>query len=118
MALLHTAHLRVRREAIELFRERLILHARTSLEREPGCHVVDTYQKVKDPTLFLLIEVYADDAALDAHRKSPHYLQFREDVKDWIVERKWWFWEKCRLETPMPPGEEISASRGNPSALR
>jgi branched-subunit amino acid ABC-type transport system permease component len=25
----------------------------------------DTYQEVKDPTLFLLIEVYADDAALD-----------------------------------------------------
>jgi quinol monooxygenase YgiN len=46
--------------------------------------------------LFLLIEVYADDAALEAHRKSAHYLQFREDVNDWVVERKWWFWDVGR----------------------
>jgi quinol monooxygenase YgiN len=29
---------------------------------------------------------------LEAHRVSPHYLAFREDVKDWVVERTWWFW--------------------------
>ena len=38
------------------------------------------------------MEVYADEAALELHRNSPHYLQFREDVKDWVVERNWWYW--------------------------
>jgi hypothetical protein len=57
--------------------------------------------------LFLLIEVYADEAALDAHRKSSHYLQFREDVKDWVVERTWWFWEKLAPESPVPTANQI-----------
>ena len=105
MTLLHTAHLKVRQEFMELFRERLLHHARTSVECEPGCHVFDIHQEVKDMNLFMLIEVYADEAALDAHRNSSHYLQFREDVKDWVIERTWWFWEKLDANLlPRPTG--------------
>ena len=43
--------------------------------------------------LFLLIEIYVDEAAFELHRNSPHYLRFREDVKDWVVERNWWYWK-------------------------
>ena len=98
MAVLHTAHLRVRAEVVDRFRARIMHHARTSLEREPGCHRFDIHQETKDPTLFFLFEIYADDAALDAHRVSQHYLQFREDVKDWVVERTWWFWRQMTPE--------------------
>lgn len=93
MALFHTAHLKARDDVVDAFRNRLLLHARTSLEAEPGCERFDIYQEVRDPTLFLLIEIYADQAAFDAHRNSPHYLQFREDVKDWVEERTWWYWK-------------------------
>ena len=41
---------------------------------ELGCHRFDIHQETKDPTLFLLIEIYADQAAFDAHRNSPHFL--------------------------------------------
>jgi quinol monooxygenase YgiN len=92
MPLLHTAHLRVRDDAVEPFRRRLLQHAATSVEREEGCHRFDVFQERDDPTLFLLTEVYADDAALEVHRHSPHYLAFRADVADWVVDRKWWFW--------------------------
>ena len=102
MTLLHTAHLKVREDVMELFRERLLRHARTSVECELGCHVFDIHQEAKDPTLFMLIEVYADEAALDAHRKSSHYLQFRDDVKDWVVERTWWFWKKLGSGSAIP----------------
>lgn len=92
MALIHTAHLRVRPEAVERFRARIARHAHNSLAREPGCHRFDVHQEAEDPALFFLYEVYADAAALEAHRASEHYLQFREDVKDWVIERTWWFW--------------------------
>ena len=62
-------------------------------DAEEGCHRFDIHQEAKDPTLFLLIEIYADEAAFELHRTSPHYLQFREDVKDWVVDRKWWYWQ-------------------------
>jgi quinol monooxygenase YgiN len=95
-SIFHTAHLRVREDIVERFRDRLLRHARISLDAELGCHRFDIHQETKDPTLFLLIETYADQAAFDAHRNSRHYLQFREDVKDWVVDRKWWCW--CHLE--------------------
>ncbi len=104
MAVLHTAHLRVRAEVLDQFRARITRHARTSLEREPGCHRFDVHQDINDPTLFFLFEVYADDAALEAHRASAHYLQFREDAKDWVVERTWWFW------SPLTPDDTSSAT--------
>ncbi len=94
MTLLHTAHLRVREDVVEAFKARLQRHAETSLEAEPGCHRFDVHQELEEPTLFFLIEVYADQAALEAHRRSPHYETFREDVKDWVRDRKWWFWDR------------------------
>lgn len=89
----HSAHLTCREDAIDRFKERLARHARTSLEREPGgCLRFDVHQEKANPALFLLIEEYADDEALEAHRASAHYKAFREDSKDWVIERKWWFW--------------------------
>jgi autoinducer 2-degrading protein len=92
VAILHTAHLQVRPEAVERFKARLARHSQTSVAAEPGCHSFVVHQAKDDPTLFLLIETYADEAALEAHRVSSHYLAFREDVKPWVVERTWWFW--------------------------
>jgi quinol monooxygenase YgiN len=92
MAILHTAHLTVRADALDRFKARLVRHAATSVEVEPGCARFDVFQERENPCLFLLIEEYADQAALDAHRASPHYLAFREDTRDWVIERRWWFW--------------------------
>lgn len=88
----HTAHLRARPEAIEPFKSRLARHAQTSVAAEPGCSRFDVHQERDDPALFLLIECYDDEAAFQAHRSSAHFLAFREDVKDWVVERTWWYW--------------------------
>lgn len=94
MTIVHTAHLRVRPDALDKFRARLLRHAQITLGNEPGCSQFDVHQERSDPSLFLLLEHYADDAALEAHRQSPHYLAFREDVKDWVIERTWWYWTR------------------------
>ncbi|HSD41253.1 MAG TPA: putative quinol monooxygenase [Burkholderiales bacterium] len=97
----HTAHLTCRADVVEAFKARLLRHARTSVEREPGgCLRFDVHQETTDPRLFLLLEEYADDGALDAHRASVHYKAFREDTKDWVIDRKWWFWSPAKDETP------------------
>jgi quinol monooxygenase YgiN len=78
---------------VEQFRDRLLVHARISRDAEAGCYRFDIHQEATDQSLFLLIEVYADEAAFELHRSSPHYLQFREGVKDWVIERNWWYWK-------------------------
>lgn len=92
MGVFHTAHLRVRGDVLEAFKARLARHAHTSVTMEPGCSRFDVHQERSDPMLFLLIECYDDEAAFEAHRRSPRFLAFREDVKDWVVERTWWYW--------------------------
>ncbi|HEY0482291.1 MAG TPA: putative quinol monooxygenase [Kofleriaceae bacterium] len=47
-------------------------------QAEPGCLVYRPHRSAKDPDVFLFYETYADEAALDAHRKAPHLAQFRE----------------------------------------
>jgi (4S)-4-hydroxy-5-phosphonooxypentane-2,3-dione isomerase len=94
MTLLHTAHLRAKPDAVEAYKARLLRHARTSIEHEPGgCMRFDVHQDRNDPTLFMLIEIYRDEAALEAHRASPHFSEYRRDTDDWVVERQWWFWQ-------------------------
>jgi len=97
MPIFHTAHLRVRDDVVKSFFDRLMQHARTSLDKEIGCQRFEVYQDTNDPALFLLIETYTDQTAFDEHRNSPHYLKFREDVKNWVDERKWWYWRGLNM---------------------
>jgi quinol monooxygenase YgiN len=40
--------------------------------QEPGCLNYDLHQSVQEPAKFLFHENWTDQAALDAHLKSPH----------------------------------------------
>lgn len=58
-------------QAVPLFRE-LTKHTRA----EPGCRQYQAHRSPADPRRFFLYEQYDDQAALDAHRASPHFAQF------------------------------------------
>jgi quinol monooxygenase YgiN len=44
--------------------------------REPGCVVYVPHRIEGEPDTVLIYEQYADGAALDAHRASPHYRRY------------------------------------------
>ncbi len=58
-------------EAVELFWT-LTKHTRA----EPGCRMYLAHRSPTDPRRFFLYEQYDDQAALDAHRASPHFEQY------------------------------------------
>jgi len=66
----------------EMFAEYITEEARDVLEHEPGCRSFVVSRSVDDPQLFTLAEVYDDQAALDAHRLTPHFLLFQERAKE------------------------------------
>ena len=66
------------------FMEASLGDARGSAADEPGCFRFDVLQDNTDPDRFHLYEVYADQAAREAHRQAPHYLKWRETVSDWF----------------------------------
>ena len=57
--------------------------ARGSVGDEPGCYRFDVLEDASDPDLVHLYEVYEDQAALDAHRKMPHYTRWADEGADW-----------------------------------
>lgn len=45
---------------------------------EPGCRFYQASQSTDDENLILLYEQYEDDAALQAHRETPHFAEIIE----------------------------------------
>ena len=76
MVILHV-HVHVRSEHLDAFREATLENARNSIQ-EPGVLRFDFVQQVDDPARFVLIEVYRDESAVDAHRRSAHYAKWRD----------------------------------------
>jgi (4S)-4-hydroxy-5-phosphonooxypentane-2,3-dione isomerase len=52
---------------------------------EPGNYRFDILQSAQDPSRFLLYEVFASQEAVEAHRKTDHYLAWRAQVEPWMA---------------------------------
>ena len=53
--------------------------------REPGNVRFDVLQSVDHPTRFVLIEMFCDAGAAGAHKSTPHYLAWRDEVAGWMA---------------------------------
>jgi autoinducer 2-degrading protein len=71
-------------DGIDTFREATLTNARAS-SREPGIARFDFMQQRDDPTRFLLIEVYRDEAATAAHKETAHYKAWRDAVTPFMA---------------------------------
>lgn len=76
-------NIQIKPEHREAFMEAMLDNARGSVGNEPGCFRFDVVQDAEDPNRIHLYEVYRDEAAIEAHRQAPHYLKWRDTVKDW-----------------------------------
>lgn len=79
---------RIKPEFIEAFRKRVLQQASDSVEREPGCHQFDVLVDPTDPEIVFLYETYSDGAAFGAHKLTPHFLDFDQQVSDWVASKK------------------------------
>lgn len=62
----------------------ILSNAAASLKNESGCHRFDVCRDPQQPTVFILYEIYEDQAAIDAHLQSSHYLSFDAATRDWV----------------------------------
>ncbi len=74
----------VKSEHIDAFIEATLENARSS-RREPENIRFDVLQAEDDPSRFFLYEVYQTKEGSAAHKKTPHYLAWRETVADWMA---------------------------------
>ena len=60
----------------------------TSVRVEPGVLAIYAVAEKDDPTKLRFFEMYADEAAYNAHRESPHFRKYVETTKDMITSRR------------------------------
>jgi quinol monooxygenase YgiN len=80
-----TVTLKIKAEHREAFVEAMLGDATGSVRDEPGCLRFDVIQDEEDPNTLYLHEVYRDKTAFEAHLEAPHFLKWRETVKDWFA---------------------------------
>lgn len=66
----------------------LIAPHRQKSEAEPGCARFEVFQDQENADKYVLLEVYQDADAMQAHRETPHYAKWAELTKDWFIEKQ------------------------------
>jgi (4S)-4-hydroxy-5-phosphonooxypentane-2,3-dione isomerase len=74
----------VKKENIEDFKAAMVENHEASI-KEPGNLRFDVLQSQEDPCLFLIYEAYESEEAAANHKKTNHYLKWRDRVADWMV---------------------------------
>ena len=59
-----------------------------SIRLEPGVLAIYAVAAKDDPAKLTFFEMYADEAAYEAHRESPHFKKYVAGTKDMIKSRK------------------------------
>ena len=77
-------HVWVKEQHIEDFRIASIENHMESI-KEPGNLRFDVLQDDTDPSKFVLYEAYESEEASAEHKKTAHYLTWREKVADWMA---------------------------------
>jgi len=70
-------------DVAELFRK-----LQVASRQEPGCLMYMVHRHKADALRFFIYEQYRDDAALEAHRQSPHFQTYAIGQLRQIAERK------------------------------
>jgi autoinducer 2-degrading protein len=78
-------HVRVKPEQLEAFLAETERNAAASLE-EPGVRRFDVLQDEADDAHVVLNEVYVDQAAADAHKRTTHYARWQDAVAEMMAE--------------------------------
>jgi quinol monooxygenase YgiN len=73
-----TVSLRVHPELREEFLAAITTQAESCVRDEPGCLSFDVTEDVAEPNHFVLHEAYRDQAAIEHHRTTPHFANWRE----------------------------------------
>ena len=75
---------RIKPAFIDAFEAAIVENARVSRDTEPGCRQFDVCRDPNDRALFFLYELYDDEAAIQVHLQTAHFLQMNEATAGWV----------------------------------
>lgn len=81
-------HINVKPECLDDFLEAMKENHEGSVQ-EPGNLRFDVLQKADDPCRFMIYEAYESEEAANLHKNTPHYIRWRDTVKDYMADTRY-----------------------------
>lgn len=78
------AKIKVNPTLLNQYNVALKMQMKSAIEKEPGVLSYHAVANKKDPSQITILEIYADTAAYQMHIKTPHFLKYKETVKDMV----------------------------------
>lgn len=75
---------RIKPAHVDAFDVAIRANAQASVDTEPGCRQFDVCRDPADATLFFLYELYDDEAAIQAHLQSSHFVEMNAATASWV----------------------------------
>jgi (4S)-4-hydroxy-5-phosphonooxypentane-2,3-dione isomerase len=82
--IVNCVYIHVKKDVINKFIEATIANHSESV-KEPGNLRFDFIQQADDPCLFMLYEAFETESAAANHKKTEHYLKWRDKVADFMA---------------------------------
>jgi autoinducer 2-degrading protein len=104
---------RIKPEERQRFLEAIEVDALGSEGDEPGCLRFNVLHDASDENVYYFYEVYKDEAALEEHRKMPHYSTWRAAPRlRWMAPRRPHAARRC-FPRSAPTGARSRGTAGN-----
>ena len=84
MSMVRTAKIIVDAAFLEAFKAALKEGVETSVRLEPGVKTLYAASSKAEPTHFTILEIYADQAAYEAHIATPHFLEYKTTTQHMV----------------------------------
>ncbi len=78
--------MKIKPEFKDAFMKAILGDAMGSVRDEPDCYRFDVFEDEEDPNTIYLNEVYKDKTSIKTHTSMPHYIKWRDTVKDWYAD--------------------------------
>jgi quinol monooxygenase YgiN len=87
--------IRIKPDCVAQFMAEVEQNGKAARETEPGCRQFDILRDPDDPTKLMLYEVYADEAAFEAHQKTPHFQHYLNHALQFLESRERQFFRRA-----------------------
>lgn len=77
-------NVQVKEQHIDEFIRATVINHEASV-KESGNLRFDVIQNAEDPSRFVLYEAYESEETAAAHKHTPHYLEWKEKVAEWMA---------------------------------
>jgi quinol monooxygenase YgiN len=87
--------LKIKPDCVDKFMAECLKNGKAARETEPGCQQFDIVVDPNDPTKAMLYEVYADEAAFEAHQQTPHFKYYLANALQYLEARERAFYRRA-----------------------